>query len=58
MVSENTLCTKCQEGFYLGLDHRCCSVERCIYSYMGTCNECEDGFYLLDDDKLNCIMIL
>ena len=44
-LSENTLCTKCDSGFYLGLDHRCCSVEKCIYSYRGVCNECENGFY-------------
>ncbi len=46
LKSENGVCSKCEEGTFLGIDNRCSEIEHCIKTNdFLACQECEDGYY-------------
>ena len=67
-VSENSICLKFSEKYYIGLDNNCSITEHCILSgksFYG-CDECEENFgynifsnicFLIEEEKFsNCKM--
>ena len=45
--TDNGICEKCKNGYFLNVgDRRCISIENCYESIFGSCIKCNYGFYL------------